>query len=449
MPPSPITQATVAPASRRAMESTLRQLQQYFATNAWLSPTNRYATDTIAHLAADSAAGSQIVSPDLAHYIAASAPVHLVDGWAFLGRAIDASWRGDPDVARHLAYYAELRAAMALLATEGLGVFNDRHFLIEQSAQPLKITPTSPTHKMTWEMLRCWSQLPRAADLLGRVVAAGGVSLSEWIRQFAPAAGTAFQPVAAQWLTAWGLDLKQFSDDRDARNTASYRPTGLIPRAPTRIGDTFGAVRAIWRALEPAAGGKFNVIDSYLLRLGIEEIFKSINVNVNAPSARKRYTREVRQMVTNASPAGDEVRFRRFLLRHIGRKDPAIIELARGNDPVWCPNHHLQVLSRAALLLRVAGGACALLLQSGGVSLSKLRFWWSEIGEARGCWDRALAPQDVTDLWADIADALSEIHSKQSGRGKRVSPLKWRRDSLSQIAVLGECERIGLWGINV
>src|ERR1039457_3679952 len=98
----PIPQATVARASRGAMEVVLRQLQQYLANNTWLSPTNRYATDTIDRLRSDSAAGSQLVSADLVQYIAASAPVHLLDGWAFLGRAVDASLRGDPDTARHL-----------------------------------------------------------------------------------------------------------------------------------------------------------------------------------------------------------------------------------------------------------------------------------------------------------------------------------------------------------
>jgi hypothetical protein len=428
------------------MEAILRQLHQNFTNNTWLSPTNRYATDTIARIKAD---WGHLVSADLVQYVAASAPVHLLDGWAFLGRAVDAALRGDPDTTRHLAYYAELRAAISLLATEGIGVFNYQHFLIEQSMQPLQNLPSMGTHSIVWELLKSWSHLPRAASLVGQIVAVDGVSLSDWIRHFGLATGNALQPIAAQWLTAWGLDLGQFSRDHNARNVASYRPTSLVLRTPARIKDSFKAVDDIWSALEPTAGGKFNIIDSHLLRLTIEDISKSISVNVNAPSARKRYVLEVRRMVANAGPGGDQAGFRSFLLRRTSSKDRGILELARGTDPVWAPNHHLQVLSRAALLLRVAGGACALLLQSGGVSLSTLRFWWSEIGEARGCWDRASAPQDVTDLWADIADAMSEIHSKQSGRGKCGSLLKTRRDSLTQIAVLGECERIGLWGINV
>src|ERR1022692_1923182 len=164
----PIPQATVARASRGAMEVVLRQLQQYLANNTWLSPTNRYATDTIDRLRSDSAAGSQLVSADLVQYIAASAPVHLLDGWAFLGRAVDASLRGDPDTARHLAYYAELRAAMALLASEGLGVFDKQHFVVESSMPPSMIRSSSGTHAIVWDLLKAWCVLPKAADLIGQ-----------------------------------------------------------------------------------------------------------------------------------------------------------------------------------------------------------------------------------------------------------------------------------------
>jgi hypothetical protein len=54
----------------------------------------------------------------------------------------------------------------------------------------------------------------------------------------------------------------------------------------------------------------------------------------------------------------------------------------------------------------------------------------------------------MTDLWADIQQALDQLKAKQSALGTRASLLKWRKESLNEIAVLGECERIGLWGIN-
>jgi len=66
-------------------------------------------------------AAGTIQSPtQLSEYIAASCLLHCSDGWSYLGRAISALLRGDPHRARHLAYYAELRAATALLAKVGV-----------------------------------------------------------------------------------------------------------------------------------------------------------------------------------------------------------------------------------------------------------------------------------------------------------------------------------------
>jgi transposase-like protein len=154
-------------------------------------------------------------------------------------------------------------------------------------------------------------------------------------------------------------------------------------------------------------------------------------------------------MLTQVNLGGDRTRLRGFLLRNERRSDPDILKLARKTDPPTAQSHHLQVLSRAALLLRIGSGSCSLLFQNGGTSLSQLRFWWSNLGESRGCWERASSPQNVTDLWADIQDALDQLRAKQADLGRRSSLMRWRQQSLNEIAVLGECERIGLWGMNV
>src|ERR1035441_2292373 len=135
----PNPQQSAANASRAAIENIIGQLQQNFTNHMWLRPANRYAADTIGRLKSDTGKPSALVCADLAECVAASTPVHLLDGWAFLGRAIDASFRGDPDTSRHLGYYAELRAVMALLASEGLEIFKDRHFVIDAFAQPSMI----------------------------------------------------------------------------------------------------------------------------------------------------------------------------------------------------------------------------------------------------------------------------------------------------------------------
>ncbi len=431
------------------MEGIVSQLQPHFTKGAWLASANRYAVDTVSQIDNDTTSPPTLINVDLVQYVAASAPLHLLDGWTFLGRAVDASLRGDPDTARHLAYYAELRAAMALLATEGLGVFNTKHFVVDVSNVPSLIRPPAGTHQIAWQLLEAWCGLPKAAILVGETIAVGGVPLSTWLRHFGLAPGNALQPVAADWLKTWGLDLKQLSLDREARNESSYRPTGLRKSKSANTKQCVEVIGDLWRVLEPAATGRFEVIDSYLLRSCIEAIFKSITVSTRRSTARQRYRREVDRMIANVNPSGDRKQLRAFLLRIRDRTDPGVLALARKNDPLSSPDHHLQVISRAALLLRISSGACALLFQRGGASLSQVRFWWSQLGEARGCWGHRAAPQNVTDLWADIQQALEQLDVKRESLGSQASLLEWRLASLSEIAILGECERIGLWGINV
>ena len=47
--------------------------------------------------------------------LAATGPSHCLDGWTFLSRALAALLSGDTHTTRHLAYYAQLRAALSLL----------------------------------------------------------------------------------------------------------------------------------------------------------------------------------------------------------------------------------------------------------------------------------------------------------------------------------------------
>ena len=77
-----------------------------------------YNQDVLAALQPSLQQGN-VDGPKIGEYIASSAPLHLADGWNYLSRAFDAACRGDRGAAYHLSYYAELRAAMSLLATEG------------------------------------------------------------------------------------------------------------------------------------------------------------------------------------------------------------------------------------------------------------------------------------------------------------------------------------------
>src|ERR1700685_1183046 len=119
---SPHDCLTIQSLSRANVEMTLSGLRRFARQYKWVGTTNRYSLDTVGKISSDSSAGGKIRNPrHLSQYIAASCILHCSDGWSYLGKAIMSLLRGDPHRCRHLAYYAELRAVMSLVATEGIG----------------------------------------------------------------------------------------------------------------------------------------------------------------------------------------------------------------------------------------------------------------------------------------------------------------------------------------
>ncbi len=63
-----------------------------------------------------------VPTQDIIEVIAVRGPLHAIDGWSYFSRSLSALLSGDPHAARHLAYYAELRASLSILASTGIGV---------------------------------------------------------------------------------------------------------------------------------------------------------------------------------------------------------------------------------------------------------------------------------------------------------------------------------------
>jgi len=211
-------------ASRSAIANTFQSLYSDITYKEWLH-NNDYSVDTTTKIE-DHFRTNSINSIDLCKYIAASIPTHCMDGWGFLGRAIHCVVRGDTNTARHLAYYAELRAAMSLLASAGIGVLNNTHVVIDNNGHAHKFHfDRLGTHPFTWLALENWSSTQQAANLLGDIIKVNSVSLRDWLNEFM--ATGILAPLASDWLSSWGLDLNILNNDRDARNIVSYRPSHI------------------------------------------------------------------------------------------------------------------------------------------------------------------------------------------------------------------------------
>jgi hypothetical protein len=425
-----------------AFSATRAQLRQ----NRWITKGNIYANNCVRTLSKQQ---KRHVRPNYSHlskYIAASAVLHCLDGWGYLGRAMACHSAGDSNVSRHMAYYAELRAAVSLMSIEGIGIFDRGHYVVQPGNTLYKLAERG-THQVTWLVLNHWAGLRRSFDLLGDIITPGNVPLNQWLATFG--AGVNSRLIGEGWLDAWGFDLKKLSKDRDARNQVSYRPTHLLATPTLTAIETSEFIRNIWKLFEPVANSRFDMIDRHLLRLSIEKAYKAISGQ--APEENPvDFHQRAEQMIMNTSPSGETDEYWiRFLTRQIDHSIPQPIAEATILSNVNSATHHLQVISRASILMRLATGACASLIRNTGLTRDDLRFWWSKLGIDLGLWDPINDPVQLVDLWADVDSAMVELDSWQNASTPTSSYFDWHHKSPLAILVLAECERIGLWGLGL
>lgn len=436
-------------ASSTVIETSLGELERYARNNSWLGRTNRYRQNTIERLDSDLNPNKKgiVNNSNLRQYIAASGPIHCLDGWGFLGRAMICHVQGDLDVSRHLAYYAELRAAMSLLAMQGIGIFSGRHMLVDATGTCIQFGRRLTTHKVAWLVLDHWSGLTRSMNVLSAAVSPYGIPFANWLDAFG--AGTLLRPMASVWFTRWGLDLKYFSYDRDARNESSYRPTKIDTRDHISAIGISKFLAAFWRAYEPATSYQPVVLDRHLLRQGIESAFEALSGKkpVNAPVD---FEFRAKKMIELLNPPGAPAEvLLDFLMRRSEPDTNVILEEASRITKLQDPRHHLQVMSRAVLLLRVATGTCGGLFQKAGYKRSDLEFWWQDLGKNLGFWDNSNLPDNLTDLWGDVEDVLSSLEQWISDHDhNNPSMFTFKSNKNSNLDVLSNCERIGLWGLG-
>jgi hypothetical protein len=449
MPLSPAQQALLSSAAPSFIETEFHNLRTNWASNQWLSNGNRYTADCVKQIKKDTGGSKGVSHRHLREYIAASAVPHCMDGWSYLGGAIDAHLRGDADVSRHLGYYAELRAAMAILATEGIGIFNDKHFVVTRNGSCARIN--GQTHQFVWDALEGWALTPQASNLIFSIIRPGSITLGEWLNHFC---GGAFRTTLINhWLKQWGLDLQRLRDDRESRNIASYRPTSFTSSRATPVTDALDFVSEFWSICEPTAMIRFPKLDRYLLRESLDLSFRVTHPHKRSrKQAKKLFHTQVKMMLYHLTPTDLTADQWEAFLSYSNSSEPSpILEEAKGVVGPTHPNHHRQVLSRATLLLRLAIGACEAKLASlPGVVPAELQFWWSALGEDRSLWDTGNPPAEFRDLWKDILDGMRDIDAWRKGppSGSISYNTLWREQAIAA-GVFGTCERIALWGLGL
>lgn len=424
-------------ASREWVEDYFVSVPNDRRSKRWIRVNNFYRVKATQRYETDAKASPPKIKADqISEYIGASVPTHVIDGWSFLGRGIEAALRGDNYSAIHFAYYSELRAAMGLLAAEGMGIFSKRHAVLDSTstceALPKKIkpkkTPQVGTHAVVWPLLDYWSSLRRAFDLLDEIVSPRSIKMSQWL--IGTGATVPARAIAQYWFRTWGVDLAAVDDDHDKRNLASYRPSEF--RRPQRLDshEVITFVEELWTLFEPERFRRFPVLERALVRSARRKATSRV-----APIA------DLERIGLSSAEATDWSSF-------FTKDDPVPLIAATKQSAIEDPRCHLQVLSRAALLLFVATTAARRLLVNATYTEDLLSFWWQRHGEDRCLWGVGAFPADPVDLWADILTAISDSSAWRTANPPGSASLRdWRRTNASGLDYLGGLELIGIWGL--
>lgn len=397
---------------------------------------------------ADPNSASAINEKALVQYIAASAPLHCGDGWSLVGRALACHARGDAAAALHLAYYAELRAAVSILAVEGIGIFDKPSIAVDPSGN-CKFIMGYGTHVIAWLALEHWADTQPAADLLVDVLSIQGISCRDWLDNFQKSSVVNRRGIATKWLKTWGLDLRRFVGDRAARNEVSYHPSRINPAPHIDVLECAKFLSEVWELHEPSDKSRFDNLDRYLLRRLLEETYRVVRGRL-PKSDPKGFKSDVESMIAETQPGGQGANeWIQFFTRGADPKDPALISLAMSTAKQESQYSHMQVISRALVLLRVATGACSRLLESAKFGRPELEFWWQALGEDLGIWSNSARPENMTDLWADVDAAITQVSTWAESNKATANYSSWQTECARGISVLGGCERIALWGLGL
>jgi len=196
---------------------------------------------------------------ELARYLALSTASHVLDGWRYLSQAAVSFLSGSRTQAIHLAYYAELRAALAILAFSGIGIMKRKHFALTRAMDVIWFQ--GATHETTWRTIGYWSREPGHGVEVLRCFSCLGLSGEEWAEACGAASSGTVQDIAEYWVSDWTVDLSTLGQDSELRNEASYRPNLRLSALDLPSEGDVEFVRDVCAVAIPVDFGQFDIVD--------------------------------------------------------------------------------------------------------------------------------------------------------------------------------------------
>lgn len=334
-----------------------------------------------------------------AQWAASSTLAHSTDAWRYLSSALRAMFSGYASVARHLAYYSELRSAFAILARHGVLIRSNSHVVLRADRTVVNLAGAG-THDAVWQALKAWMKTADAKRFFLEGIFLDQSSLSDWTA--AQGTDEFLDRPMDEILGLIGYDLREFTRDRARRNASSYGASDLKGlRGPSDLQWLVTGVQDIWAAAEPILSNGFERLDTQFC----------LRVLLRAREAAGKSMKPERidsDFVTFASNLGAaQPRVIGQQAASVGKLlGSTVFEYALSRDPA--APEAAGMIARALILARFATLAADGLIVDSGLDISDLDPWAASVGIEAGLWS-STSPTSLADLWQDSEFAASEM----------------------------------------
>ena len=418
-------------ASYSAIARQLRQNKNNYSQGKWVYGGNPYCPPR----------ARAINSFQHAEFVANSTLLHLYDGWRYLGQSFLALTNNSVGACGHLAYYAELRAAMAFLAVNGIVTCNSKNYIIDNHGIARRLPNNQRTHDAVWNLLSDFanSNLNNGSDKidLGSIISLNGIALRDWVTNFC---GTSIHyNVYSEYLTLWGIDLCNYKNDRDQRNNYSYAPNCLLPYSVLNVKDLKTFINEFWNNVTPIGGdGMLHHVDEYILWITLNKIKNNL-------SWQKTIFKSRIKTMLNSLPlsSSQKSHYENFLLQEKNNL-PKFIIRGMKKSTLNAADLYIDIFVRAFFLLRISTAAVCALFKHNTISKRELFFWWNKLGLDNGLWPQNSIPSDFSDLRLDIDEALDVINMNS------ITDICLFKSAVAPaLQTLSKTEYILLWGLAI
>lgn len=379
-------------------------------------------------------------------YLAASSLAHLLDGWMYLSNSFNALINGDEGTAIHLAYYAELRASMSFLASEGIGVFDKSHYGVFKKEStifkyPSRQSSKGATHQFVWTAMEKWASSGVKPDSnILKIFKVRGINFYDLTEYFHPSTASSTLlsvSIVKSWLKEWCFDIMSYRGDRKERNEVSYRPQRINNfEVNLNFKNIITDLESYWSVISPSGMDKFSLLDKYLLR----KLFDNLYTSLGSTSPRK-------DLIENA-------------FTQYGINDPSLFNFLDYQAPY--ANEHtifqnanikkttsISILARATLLLRIAVGLVSQIYKAGGIQKDELNFVWDNYSIDNGFWSPGNLYSDFNDLWNDVQSSVNDLKLDVEDPGLDTDMFSIKNRRAQEVIHFGQINRACLWGLDI